>query len=183
MEKKDLEQLDSLISQVVKGCGLTLYHLEYKQSRPPLLRVFILNEKTNTATIEECEIVDHALTPFIDNLEWITQQLVLEISSPGIYRELLRPSHFQLALNNFIKLKLNVTLEDKYPELPNKFKKNRHLRGKLLAVDDERVTLDLGISNNKNAGDGTSSIENSIITIAFKEIIKANVDPDVKWQY
>lgn len=92
--------------EVVSLCDLELYDLEYIP-RNCLLRVYIIDPKTNTATIDDCVKVDHAFTPFIEQADWIAENFILEVSSPGIFRNLLTKRHFEQALGKTIKIAMS----------------------------------------------------------------------------
>jgi ribosome maturation factor RimP len=110
-----LETLDSLEAKfwslamdVCQQKNLMLYDLTYN-ARQYLLQVFVYNPLSKTAVIEDCVAVDQALTEPLQE-SWVPENLVLEVSSPGMYRDIYRLNHYYLALEQRVKFKLkNVT--------------------------------------------------------------------------
>ncbi|MBF0360372.1 MAG: hypothetical protein HQK49_05135 [Oligoflexia bacterium] len=159
-------RLHSICLNVAKGIGLDIYDLEYKTTRPPLLRIYIFDTNSDTATIEDCVRFDEALTPFIESEEWIPKGITLEVSSPGIYRTIKTLYHFQRALNKVISVTTNVRLDQQYaPELPKRFRGGFKVKGKLLEVKEDENMISMQLDD-KN------------ISIKFDDIKRANVDLD-----
>ncbi len=109
LEKKFFE----LCSDVVSSFGLELYALDYLPGSH-VLRVFIQNSETKTAVLENCAAVDRKMTPYVEELDWMPSELTLEVSSPGVYRELKEGAHFLEVIGQRLSLSLSrkITLED-----------------------------------------------------------------------
>ncbi len=160
LEKKFYE----LCTQVVGQEGYELYDLDYVNGSQTL-RVFIKNKQTNTADLQDCVKIDKALSPFIDEANWMPESLVLEVSSPGIYRQLRTQKHFEESVNELISVNIIGSLEvNLNKDVPAKLMKQKKFRGKLISVDDSNIEL---------------RIEDKNLKISFKQIKKANLDPDL----
>ena len=110
-EKKGIEgKFYELCMEVVSSVNLSLYDMEFVKSNKTL-RLYIMNENTNTATLEECVSVDRAFSPFIESHAWIPESLVLEVSSPGMFRKLKTYNHFVKAQGAMIDLYLSKDLK------------------------------------------------------------------------
>lgn len=143
MEKKFFE----LCTQVVKDENLELYDLEYLPGSHEL-RLYIQNPETGTAVLEDCIRVDRAMTPHIDDSDWMPEELTLEVSSPGLYRQLNTLMHFETVVGEKIKLIAMKKLEVLFSgtddvELPRKVKSGKTLIAKLLKVTPEELELEL----------------------------------------
>lgn len=68
------------------------------------LRIFI--DKPEGVTIEDCENMSRAIDKPLDELDPIEQEYVLEVSSPGIERELTRAEHFEKMAGMEVSVKL-----------------------------------------------------------------------------
>ena len=111
LERKGTEErFYALASDVVHTAGLELYDVEYN-SVNGLLRVYIFNKETETATINECADVDRAFTPHVENGEWMPEKLTLEVSSPGVYRKIKTLAHFKMSLGKLIKVHFGSNVE------------------------------------------------------------------------
>lgn len=154
-----------LLLEVTAELGYKLYDLDYI-SGSHTLRVFIMDEKTGTAILDDCAKVDRALTPYSEELEWMPEELMLEVSSPGIFRTLNELWHFESAVNESVMLSIMGRLSDYTEvELPKSLKTANKFVAKLLAVKEDSLTLD---------------VDGNEIQIEFKNIKKANLEPDLE---
>ena len=85
--------------------GLILWDVKFvKEGSSWFLRVFI--DKDDGIFIEDCENMSRAIDPILDEADFIEQSYYLEVSSPGIGRELSRPEHFSQYLGKEITILL-----------------------------------------------------------------------------
>lgn len=147
-----------LCQQVCETEGLELYDLDYYSGNYDL-RVYIRDPKTGTALIEDCVKIDRALTPHIDELEWMPAQLNLEVSSPGVYRNLTQHHHFEECLGDEIQVVLKKKMEG--DDLPKKVKGNKKF---------------VGVLKEKTADSLVLEIEKMSLTILLNDIAKANLE-------
>lgn len=156
-QKSDLEaKFNDLATKVAQSQGLELYDLEY-QTGKALLIVYIMNPETKSAVIEDCVKVDRAFDEYLDE-EWVPE-FTLEVSSPGMFRKMKTRPHFEMSLNEMIKVvtKQPVIIDEA------KSKSSSGLRGILKSV------LENGIEIEQNE---------KIVKIDFENIKKANLDPE-----
>lgn len=159
------QNFHELTAKVVEDCGYLLYDDEYI-SHSSTLRVFIMDKRTNSAVIEDCVKVDRAFDPYCESLDWIPQDFVLEVSSPGVYRHLKTKEHFELVVGEYIQLVLMKPLEAFLEEVfsPKSVLKSKKVRAQLVSVADEKIEIEL---------------EDQKIGVNFDQIKKANLDPDL----
>ena len=82
-----------LAEPIAASLGLQLWDVRFvKEGATWILRIFI--DKENGVTIEDCEAMSRAIDVPLDEADPIEQAYCLEVSSPGIERELVRPEHF-----------------------------------------------------------------------------------------
>ena len=156
------EKFESLSKTIASENGLELYDVEYVP-RNQLLRVFIYNPETVSATLDDCAKVDRGFTPYVEEEEWMPEELTLEVSSPGVYRHLRTPKHFELSVGEYIAFTLVKKLTDeRYVGLPKKFVSEKKHRLKVEAVNENGFEVEV---NGKR------------IEIEFENIKKANVEP------
>lgn len=139
MEKKFFE----LCSKVVKDENLDLYDLDYIPGSHQL-RVFILDPSTGTAVLEDCVKVDRAMTPYIDEADWMPEELVLEVSSPGLYRQLRELSHFETAVGQKVKLVMTKKFGEFFSdiELPKRISKEKTVVMTLCEAHEDSLTVE-----------------------------------------
>ncbi len=109
-------EVSALVEPIVNGLGLQLWDVRYvKEGALWYLRIFI--DKPEGVTIEDCENVTRAVDAPLDELDPIDGSYTLEVSSPGIERELLRDEHFEQFLGAPVMIKMHKPLEDGTKEL------------------------------------------------------------------
>ncbi len=105
MERTGIEKkLFNACDQVISSEGYQFYDFEYFASQK-IMRVFIMDPETNSADLDDCVKIDRALTPIFEDNEWIPEDIVLEVSSPGIYRKLKTKSHYEQSLGRRVRVK------------------------------------------------------------------------------
>ncbi len=86
--------VEELLAPTVNSLGFDLWDVEFeKEGSEWFLRITI--DKFEGITIEDCELVHRTIDPIIDEADPIEHSYRLEVSSPGIERELKRPAHIK----------------------------------------------------------------------------------------
>jgi ribosome maturation factor RimP len=99
------EQVCELITPVVTDLGYTLWDVAYvKEGADHILRITI--DRESGITVDDCEAVSHAVDPVLDGADPIQQSYLLEVSSPGVERELTRTEHFAACAGEKVELRL-----------------------------------------------------------------------------
>lgn len=127
-----VEVVWNLIEPIIEGLnrGLVLWDIRFlKEGADWFLRVFIDSE--NGITIEDCEAVSRAIDAPLDEADPIEQSYCLEVSSPGIERELVREQHFYDFLGEDIMVRMIRPLENGLKEF----------KGQLLSADKSTFTI------------------------------------------
>lgn len=100
---------------IARELGLTLWDVRFvKEGASWYLRVFI--DKEGGVGIDDCVDMSHALNKPLDEADPIDQSYCLEVSSPGIERELKRDAHFEQMLGRKINIRLIRPDENKQRE-------------------------------------------------------------------
>ena len=125
-------EVTELVRPIIESMGLTLWDVRYvKEGASWFLRIFI--DKNEGVTIEDCENVTRAVDEPLDRLDPIESSYCLEVSSPGVERELVQDWHFESFLGAPIMLRL--IRPDESGE--------RDFKGTLVSYDSGNVTLAL----------------------------------------
>ena len=94
-----------LAQPLVEAAGCSLWDVEYvKEGADYILRVTIDNDEG--ITIDDCERMTRAIDPILDEHDPIPDSYLLEVSSPGIERELTRDDHFDLCVGEKVEVRL-----------------------------------------------------------------------------
>ena len=86
------ETVRALAEPIAEGLGCWVWDVEYvKEGARRVLRITIDSEEG--VGIDECEAMHRAIDPVLDEADPIEEQYYLEVSSPGIERELKTDIH------------------------------------------------------------------------------------------
>ena len=90
---------------IAEKLGLMLWDIRFvKEGASWDLRIFI--DKEGGVSIDDCVDMTHALNDPLDEVDPIAQSYCLEVSSPGIERELKRDIHFEKMIGRKINIRL-----------------------------------------------------------------------------
>lgn len=95
----------ALAEPVAAELGYGIWDVEYgKEGSDYFLRITIDSE--NGITIDDCEAMHRAIDPILDEADPIEESYHLEISSPGIERELRTDAHIEACVGWDVEVKL-----------------------------------------------------------------------------
>ncbi len=93
-----------LAKPIAEELGLELWDIRFlKEGTDWFLRIFI--DKAEGVNITDCEAFSRAINDPLDELDPIEQSYCLEVCSPGLERDLVRPEHFVRCTGEKIKVK------------------------------------------------------------------------------
>jgi ribosome maturation factor RimP len=107
------------IEQIALGAGCELVHAELKGG---VLRIF-LDKQPDGVALADCEQVSRQVSALLDVLDFGAGRYVLEVSSPGLDRQLYQPRDYE----RFAGRLARVTFDD--PETGRKRTEVARLRG------------------------------------------------------
>lgn len=108
-------KVEELLKPIIISIGYDLYDVIYeKEGKDYYLRIII--DKPDGIDINDCEKVNNTINDILDEADYIKEQYFLEVSSPGIERQLRKEKHYQSQIGNEIKIKLFKPI-DKQKEL------------------------------------------------------------------
>ena len=142
------DKVFDLINEPIQSLNLSIYDIEYvKEGSGWFLRIYI--DKDGVIDINDCENVSRLIDPMLDDANIIKSAYCLEVSSPGIERNLRKPEHFERYIDNEVEVSLFKPYE-----------KQKVLQGILKAGNNDKVTI---------------SIDNNEITLNRKDISKVKL--------
>ena len=98
-------KVEKLLEPILVANHFELYDVEYvKEGGNWFLRAYI--DKENGITVDDCELVSRALSELLDKHDFISESYILEVSSPGLGRQLKRDKHFEKSIGEEVELKL-----------------------------------------------------------------------------
>lgn len=99
------ERVRTIIQPTADELGYYLWNVEFvKEGADYILRVTI--DTDEGITIDDCERMTRAIDPILDEHDPIEVGYLLEVSSPGIERELTRDDHFALCVGEKVEVRL-----------------------------------------------------------------------------
>jgi ribosome maturation factor RimP len=98
------------ITPTADALGYTLWDVEFlKEGSRRILRVTIDNEEG--ITIEDCEKMHRAIDPILDEIDPIEDAYDLEVSSPGIERDLRTTAHIDACIGERVEARFFAPFE------------------------------------------------------------------------
>jgi ribosome maturation factor RimP len=129
---EDYEQrTQKLLEPILEKNHYELYDVEFvKEGGNWYLRIFI--DKDSGITIDDCELVSKALSELLDVHDYISEAYMLEVSSPGLGRQLRRDRHFEKSIGEEVEVKLFKPIN-----------KKKEYIGLLKSFDQNTITIEL----------------------------------------
>ncbi|MEH7110925.1 ribosome maturation factor RimP [Neobacillus niacini] len=149
---KVTEVVEELAQPIIHELGLELVEIEFvKEGKNWFLRVYI--DKENGVDIEDCGIVSERLSEKLDELDPITHNYFLEVSSPGAERPLKKAKDFEKAIGKNVFIKTYEPIDGE-----------KGFEGTLLDYDGQTVKLEMKIKTRKK-----------IIEIPYEKVANARL--------
>ena len=104
------ESVKAIARPIAENFGVRIWDVRFlKEGAEWYLRIFI--DKDGGVDINDCENVSRGVDPLLDEKDFISQNYILEVSSPGLERELTRDEHFEEYVGKDIKVRLIRPIE------------------------------------------------------------------------
>ena len=94
------------------------------------MRVFI--DKEGGITVDDCELISRAFEEILDREDYISENYIFEVSSPGLDRPLKKEKDFARSIGKDVEIKLYKALN-----------KEKEFVGVLTDYDKETITIEL----------------------------------------
>lgn len=128
---------EQLIQPIIDANNFELYDVEYvKEGGEYYLRVYI--DKEGGITVEDCQLVSRAFNEILDREDYISDQYIFEVSSPGLLRPLKKEKDYVRSVGKLIDIKLYKAVEGQ-----------KEYTGILKEYDSETVTLTINDEDKK----------------------------------
>ena len=125
LEKK----IEDLVKPIIENLGYKVYDVIYqKEGKDNYLRIFIDSNKG--IDLNDCEKVNDSVNDILDEKDYIKAQYYLEISSPGVERNLRRDEQFMDSINKNIEV-----------HLYNNINNNKIITGILNECNDNNIVV------------------------------------------
>lgn len=126
-----VSKVSEIITPFAAELGLDIWDVRFvKEGTDWYLRIFI--DKDGGVSIDDCVDLTHAITKPLDEADPISQSYLLEVSSPGVERELVTDAHFEKYIGADVMLRLIRPID-----------KVRDFKGRLIEYKDSQITIEL----------------------------------------
>ena len=108
------EGLEREIESRIEGLGFELVDLEHVGSKArPILRIRIDRPESDAGvTLDDCSRVSRELETYLDDNSQLGERYVLEVSSPGVERPLVKPRDYQRFAGKEVAIKTSEAIGD-----------------------------------------------------------------------
>lgn len=139
-KKEEYEQkTEKLIRPLLDENRFELVDVEYvKEGVNWYLRAYI--DKPEGISVDDCELVSRALSDMLDTADFIPESYILEVSSPGLGRQLKKDKDFQRNIGEEVEIKLYKAMKR---ERDDKTVSLKELTGFLIAFNEKTVTIEM----------------------------------------
>ena len=130
-KQNTVKRVEEIVKPYAQELGLDLWDIKFaKEGSEWYLRIFI--DKEGGVSIDDCVDLTHAITKPLDNEDPIPQSYMLEVSSPGVERELTKDEHFEKYVGSAVMLRLIRAVDSV-----------RDFKGIMTSYEDKKITLKL----------------------------------------
>lgn len=112
MQKLDVvARVSEIAGPLALSLGLELVEVEYKQeNRRMVLRIFI--DRDGGVALDDCSAMSRELAEILDVEDFIRGRYSLEVSSPGLNRQLKKAADYERFLGSLVKINTYELLAD-----------------------------------------------------------------------
>ena len=136
MKKADIEKkTEELVMPIIERFGYELWDVEYvKEGSDYYLRIYA--DKEGGFTVDDCEAVSRAIDPLLDEEDFISDAYILEVSSPGLTRKLVKERDFERSVGRLIRVNLFKAIDGE-----------KSFVGNLAEYDNDNLTVEITADN------------------------------------
>lgn len=129
-----VNKVNAILEEILCDKDLEIHQVLYKkEGKDWILRVFLdkpIESETEYISVEDCEEVTRLLSSKLDEIDLIDRSYNLEVSSPGLDRELVKDSDYIRFAGKNVEVKTFEQIDGK-----------KHFEGILISKDDNLVRL------------------------------------------
>ncbi len=133
----NINHMEKLIAPSLIDMGYDIIHMQISGADQPILSITIECLDETATTVEDCASASRAISAILDVEDPIKAAYVLEVSSPGIDRQLTRPRDFERFAGNNVKIDMEQAIDGQ-----------RRFKGKLLGLVDNHIHLEIEFNGN-----------------------------------
>ena len=125
-----LERIERTIAPSVEAMGYEIVRVRLSGGHRQTLQVMAERRDGQAMSVDDCVELSRAISAFLDVEDPLPGSYLLEVSSPGLDRPLVRRQHFERFAGHEARFELTRPLEGR-----------RRFRGRLIGVEGEDVRV------------------------------------------
>ncbi len=142
------QKLEDLFKPTIESMGFELWAIEYLPAgRHSTLRVYV--DKAGGINVDDCADISRQLSAIMDVEDPISDRYMLEVSSPGLDRALVKPEHFKQYEGKKVRVRAAMAILGR-----------KKINGVMKKVTDESIEVE---------------VDGEIFEVPFDLIDKANL--------
>jgi len=110
-DKAIAKRVKEMVLPIVSKMGYKLFDVEFKPERGWVLRIIV--DKEGGITVGDCEEVSKRVSALLDVEDIIPVSYMLEVSSPGLTRELTKAEHFSFFKGRLVRVILREPIQNR----------------------------------------------------------------------
>jgi ribosome maturation factor RimP len=151
------DRIQAIAARVAADNKLELVHVDVLGAeRSPTVRIFI--DKPDGVTHGDCSAVSREVGAVLDAEDFISSAYILEVSSPGLERQLYSLKDFERFAGKLAKVKTHVSIDGQ-----------RIFRGRIKSVTGEEIII--------------SDKTNGEVRFPYSAVAKANLEIDIEEEF
>jgi ribosome maturation factor RimP len=126
------EKIENLIAPVADELGYELVRVQMQGgARRATLQIMAERRDRTAMLVEDCARLSRAISTVLDEADPITEEYLLEVSSPGIDRPLMKRADYERFMGHDVKLEMNAAVDGR-----------KRLQGAMTAIEGDKLLLD-----------------------------------------
>ncbi len=97
--------VEELLTPVIEGLGYAVWDVQFRKVGADFTLTVTIDSEDGIS-IDDCELVHRTIDPLLDEADPIDVAYILEVSSPGIEREIRTDAHIEACMGEEIEAKL-----------------------------------------------------------------------------
>ena len=126
------QKIETLIEPSLKGIGFDVVRIKLTEGSRRTLQIMAERTGDNTITLDECAVISRTASAILDVADPITDEYVLEVSSPGIDRPLIKLADYERFKGFTARVQLSMPLEGR-----------KRFQGDIVGVEASAVKIKL----------------------------------------
>ena len=148
------KRIENIIAPALLERGFRVVRVQLQGSKGKTLQIMIERLEDINLTVDDCALASHTISVLLDVDDPIHESYILEISSPGMDRPLVKKDDFERFVGSNVKIELNTLYEGQL-----------RFQGLLKGVEADNIKIEL-------------DAEKKVAKFALSDIKKAKLIPD-----